>query len=102
MTKATRFPASRSVRIVSGAPAIGRSPFQTTPSRSKAKRAKACARIIARASASSSFAPPSFGCYTAPLAEIAPFRGTRFDPSAVDDLSLVVAPPYDVITEADR
>jgi len=36
------------------------------------------------------------------VAEIAPFRGTRYDPSAVDDLSLVVAPPYDVITEADR
>ena len=36
------------------------------------------------------------------MAEIAPFRGTRYDPSAVDDLSLVVAPPYDVITEADR
>jgi uncharacterized protein (DUF1015 family) len=36
------------------------------------------------------------------VAEIAPFRGTRYDPSAVDDLSLVVSPPYDVITEADR
>ena len=36
------------------------------------------------------------------MAEIAPFRGTRYDPSAVDDLSLVVSPPYDVITEADR
>ena len=36
------------------------------------------------------------------MAEIAPFRGTRYDAGAVDDLSLVVAPPYDVISDADR
>jgi len=36
------------------------------------------------------------------VAEIAPFRGMRYDPSAVDDLARVVAPPYDVISEADR
>jgi uncharacterized protein (DUF1015 family) len=29
--------------------------------------------------------------------EIRPFRALRFEPSAVDDLALVVAPPYDVI-----
>ncbi|TMK54399.1 MAG: DUF1015 domain-containing protein [Actinobacteria bacterium] len=46
--------------------------------------------------------PPRLDAIQHPVAEIAPFRGTRYDPSAVDDLSLVVAPPYDVITEADR
>src|SRR5438034_10911396 len=46
--------------------------------------------------------PPRLDAIQHTVAEIAPFRGTRYDPSAVDDLSLVVAPPYDVITEADR
>src|SRR5437899_918760 len=46
--------------------------------------------------------PPRLDAIQHPVAEIAPFRGTRYDPSAVDDLSLVVSPPYDVITEADR
>lgn len=31
----------------------------------------------------------------------APFQGLRFDPSAVD-IARVIAPPYDVISEADR
>ncbi|MGZ4104212.1 MAG: DUF1015 family protein, partial [Actinomycetota bacterium] len=36
------------------------------------------------------------------MAEIFPFRGIRYDPSAVGDLARVVAPPYDVISDADR
>jgi uncharacterized protein (DUF1015 family) len=32
------------------------------------------------------------------MAEIAPFRALRYDPQLVPDLSLAVAPPYDVIT----
>jgi uncharacterized protein (DUF1015 family) len=34
------------------------------------------------------------------VARIAPFRGIRYDPDAVGDLSRVVAPPYDVISDA--
>lgn len=34
--------------------------------------------------------------------EIRPFRALRFDASAVGDLGLVVAPPYDVIDAAER
>lgn len=36
------------------------------------------------------------------MAEIAPFRGIRYDPGAVGDMTHVVAPPYDVISEAER
>ena len=37
------------------------------------------------------------------MAVIAPFRGLRYNPELVKDLSLVVAPPYDVISpEAQR
>jgi uncharacterized protein (DUF1015 family) len=36
------------------------------------------------------------------VAEIAPFRGIRYDQSAVGDLARVVAPPYDVISEANH
>jgi len=36
------------------------------------------------------------------VAEIAPFRGIRYDPGAVGDLSNVVSPPYDVISEAEQ
>jgi uncharacterized protein (DUF1015 family) len=36
------------------------------------------------------------------VAEIAPFRGIRYDPSAVGDLADVVSPPYDVISDAER
>ena len=32
-----------------------------------------------------------------PLPQVRPFRALRFDPASVGDLSLVVAPPYDVI-----
>ncbi len=32
------------------------------------------------------------------MARIAPFRGLRYDPELIKDLSLVVAPPYDVIS----
>ena len=32
------------------------------------------------------------------MAVIAPFRGLRYNPELVKDLSLVVAPPYDVIS----
>jgi len=34
--------------------------------------------------------------------EIRPFRALRFDPSTIPDMSRVVAPPYDVIDEAER
>jgi uncharacterized protein (DUF1015 family) len=34
--------------------------------------------------------------------EIRPFRALRFDPAAIADPALVVAPPYDVIDEAQR
>ncbi|MDD5448706.1 MAG: DUF1015 domain-containing protein [Actinomycetota bacterium] len=36
------------------------------------------------------------------MAEIKPFRGIRYNQSAIGDLSLVVAPPYDVISEKER
>jgi len=36
------------------------------------------------------------------LAEIAPFRGIRYDQSVVGDLSKVTCPPYDVISPKDR
>lgn len=36
------------------------------------------------------------------LAEIKPFRGIRYNQSAIGDLSFVVAPPYDVISEKER
>jgi uncharacterized protein (DUF1015 family) len=36
------------------------------------------------------------------MAEIAPFRALRYDLSRVADASLVLAPPYDVVSEADR
>ena len=32
------------------------------------------------------------------MAVMAPFRGLRYNPELVKDLSLVVAPPYDVIS----
>jgi uncharacterized protein (DUF1015 family) len=34
--------------------------------------------------------------------EIRPFRALRFDPSTIPDIAKVVAPPYDVIDEAER
>ncbi len=34
------------------------------------------------------------------MAEILPFRGIRYNPSVVSDLSAVVAPPYDVLSKA--
>jgi len=37
-----------------------------------------------------------------PVADIAPFKGIRYDSAAVEDLAAVMAPPYDVITEAGR
>lgn len=36
------------------------------------------------------------------MVDIAPFRGILYDPAAVGDVAQVVAPPYDVISEADR
>jgi uncharacterized protein (DUF1015 family) len=36
------------------------------------------------------------------LAELKPFRGIRYNQEAIGDLSLVVAPPYDVIDEQER
>lgn len=36
------------------------------------------------------------------MADVAAFRGLLFDPTAIDELGHVVAPPYDVISAADR
>ncbi len=36
------------------------------------------------------------------MAEVRPFRGIRYNGDAIGDLSLVVAPPYDVIDDAQR
>lgn len=36
------------------------------------------------------------------MADIAPFYGIRFDPARLDDLSRVVAPPYDVISSEEQ
>ncbi len=36
------------------------------------------------------------------MADIVPFAGLRYDPERVGDLSRVLAPPYDVIGEAER
>jgi uncharacterized protein (DUF1015 family) len=36
------------------------------------------------------------------VAEIRPFRGLRYRLEAVGDISLVLAPPYDVVTEPER
>jgi uncharacterized protein (DUF1015 family) len=36
------------------------------------------------------------------LASIRPFRGTRFNPGSFNDLAPVIAPPYDVISDAMR
>ena len=36
------------------------------------------------------------------MADVRPFRGIRYNREAIGDLSLVVAPPYDVIDDAQR
>ena len=36
------------------------------------------------------------------MPDIRPFRALRYDPASVPDLSLVVAPPYDVVDAAER
>ena len=36
------------------------------------------------------------------MAEIAPFKGIRYNPEKINELSKVTAPPYDVIDEAGR
>jgi uncharacterized protein (DUF1015 family) len=36
------------------------------------------------------------------VADVVPFSGIRYDPGRVNDLSRVLAPPYDVIGEAER
>ncbi len=36
------------------------------------------------------------------MAEIAPFRGVLYDPHVAGDLDRLLAPPYDVISEAER
>jgi len=36
------------------------------------------------------------------MADIVPFRGLRYDPERVGDMSRVLAPPYDVIGDAER
>ena len=37
-----------------------------------------------------------------PVPDLRPFRGLRYDPSAVPDLGAVLCPPYDVISPAER
>lgn len=44
----------------------------------------------------------AFNERNATLAEIAPFRGIRYDTSVTGDLSKVVSPPYDIISPDDR
>lgn len=36
------------------------------------------------------------------LADVVPFRGLRFNPVAAPDLSLVISPPYDIISSAEQ
>ncbi|HLB44137.1 MAG TPA: DUF1015 family protein, partial [Candidatus Limnocylindrales bacterium] len=36
------------------------------------------------------------------MPDVRPFRGLRYDPSAVPDLGTVLCPPYDVISAAER
>ncbi len=36
------------------------------------------------------------------MADVRPFRGVRYNQEAIGDLSLVVAPPYDVISDQER
>lgn len=36
------------------------------------------------------------------MAQVLPFRGVLYNPAQIDDLSKVVAPPYDVISEKDQ
>lgn len=36
------------------------------------------------------------------MADVRPFRGIRYNQEAIGDLSLVVAPPYDVISDQER
>jgi len=36
------------------------------------------------------------------LADVVPFRGLRYNREAVEDLSLVVSPPYDIISPAEQ
>lgn len=36
------------------------------------------------------------------MAEVKPFRGTRYNPAVINDLSLVTTPPFDVISDKQR
>src|SRR3989338_6621065 len=36
------------------------------------------------------------------MVEIKPFKGLRYDKEKVNDFSLVITPPYDVISEEER
>jgi len=36
------------------------------------------------------------------VAEVKPFRGTRYNPSVINDLALVTTPPFDVISDEQR
>lgn len=36
------------------------------------------------------------------MADVRPFRGVRYNQEAIGDISLVVAPPYDIISEKER
>ena len=36
------------------------------------------------------------------MPDIRAFRALRYDPASIPDLSLVVAPPYDVVDAAER
>lgn len=36
------------------------------------------------------------------MADVVPFRGLRYNPVAAPDLSLVISPPYDIISSADQ
>ena len=36
------------------------------------------------------------------MAEILPFKGLRYNPEKIKDISKVITPPYDVISEKER
>ena len=36
------------------------------------------------------------------MADVRPFHGIRYNPERIDDLSLVICPPYDVISPSGQ
>ena len=36
------------------------------------------------------------------MAEILPFKGLRYNPEKINDISKVITPPYDIISEEER